>query len=358
MANVNTAVEGQLLKNYLKAVEAGLALSDFDAVLVKEDNELETLIKVAGEEVSQWPLPFATRLVQRRLARLLASRDFRKMAEVMNPWQDRAPFDPKQPTMASLQADEGLAKLGSWSFMMVRSGLVPLMRQGHAARDAVAALCSTFLEVYQDVDFAELGNAASAMLALATSIWRALLALLAPKITPFAQDMVGEDEALKFCIISKTWSAQLNLLFSSLHSCQKHILGLLLFVLQASVAHMTGTSLGGWGESSTRKGEEGKRDTKINVGWCLGQGPEGVVWGYVPEEDVLKLKEASSATRRSMRSMVAVEMMGNEFYRQKLDSYLAVLPALAPSLSSSNMRRSWLRSARWSPGLQRPCSRS
>ena len=102
----------------------------------------------------------------------------------------------------------------------------------------MAALCSTFLEVYQDVDFAELGNAASAMLALAMRIWHALLALLAPKITPFAQDMAGEDEALKFCITSKTLSAQLNLLFSSLHSCQKQIVG-------------------------------------------LGQGPEGVVWGSV-----------------------------------------------------------------------------
>eukprot|EP00971_Amphidinium_carterae_P261581 5189308-Amphidinium_carterae.1 len=50
------------------------------------------------------------------------------------------------------------------------------------------------------------------------------------------------------------------------------------------------------------------------------------------KEDVTKLKEASSSTRKTMRSVLALEVDGNEYYKGKLSGYLSALPALLSDL--------------------------
>ena len=82
--------------------------------------------------------------------------------------------------MAALQGPE-LTKLHTWVQTLVKDALVPCIRQGQAAKGAVSRMCSTCLETYSLVDYADLNHNPTSTLALAMSVWRATPALLAPK---------------------------------------------------------------------------------------------------------------------------------------------------------------------------------
>ena len=47
-----------------------------------------------------------------------------------------------------------------------------------------------------------------------------------------------------------------------------------------------------------------------------------------PQVDVLKLKEAASLTKKTLRGMVSMEIEASEFYKGKVNAYIKVLPAL------------------------------
>ena len=105
---------------------------------------------------------------------------------MLNPWSDKAPFNPQEPVMSALDDDddddEALSQ--TWAQLVLSSGMTPLIRQGSTAPAELKAFCEACVTVYSKVDFAVLPNQCTSVLATVASVWRALLAVLAKTFTP------------------------------------------------------------------------------------------------------------------------------------------------------------------------------
>ena len=181
-----TQTEGGILKNYLKVVEAALALGDVDGMAAMEESEMHKLIDLVSEEIDVWPPDFCHRLLKRKAHHLMVGRKWSELVAILNPWAEKVKFDPKNPCMAALLEDEEVMA-NTCAHVLLVDGVAPLVRQGQASVPDLQGLCGECVTVFSQVDFAELPNGATQVLAAAVSVWKALLALLATQYTPEQQ---------------------------------------------------------------------------------------------------------------------------------------------------------------------------
>ena len=182
-----TKLDGQLLQNWQKYVNAALALAPGNfAALNNED--LQKTITFLSSEVSQFPDKTKTLIVCRRLTTLLSERKFEEMLDVLSPWVPDD-FNPQHPAVSGVSAESG-KRLAIWKRMLFAEAICKFIEEGERGQLAVQQLCRLCLEKTRTIDMIDLDNSSALGLEEGKTVWRALLALLSSSL----------DESVQVCV--------------------------------------------------------------------------------------------------------------------------------------------------------------
>ena len=92
-------LEGGVLRNFLKVVDAAQELGKPESLLSMDDHEFASCWTVIKDEVQAVPLSWAGELLRRHSSRLFRAREWSQLVRALNPWvEDECGFNPLRPS--------------------------------------------------------------------------------------------------------------------------------------------------------------------------------------------------------------------------------------------------------------------
>eukprot|EP00971_Amphidinium_carterae_P352134 6492445-Amphidinium_carterae.5 len=173
-------VEGTLLNNFLKLVQACVQLGPNLLATVCDAELFKTIEQLEQEDIAL-TRGFQERLLLRRVAQLVAEHKFAEVIDCLNPWA-RLAFDWKRPTLAGIHDEQGSSKLNTFKSVLFNEVFCKLILEGQPKGDTVKALSQQCLSIVDSVDLVAMDSAAAKTLSECETVWKALWALLTPTL--------------------------------------------------------------------------------------------------------------------------------------------------------------------------------
>eukprot|EP00971_Amphidinium_carterae_P349142 6490863-Amphidinium_carterae.5 len=186
VGNPSRKAEGQVLKNFYEIVLVAekFAPKNYSAM---SDTDIHKAICSMQEENAVFPETVKYKLVMRKVQSLIDQKDWESLMGLIEPWGERVEWDPLQPKLLAL-ADHSQV-LTAWTKCVMDDLLMVWIDNGEGSVQNVQKVCTLCLQRANAVDLMDIDAQSAVILDESKCVFRALLALLEPKLDCDAEEI-------------------------------------------------------------------------------------------------------------------------------------------------------------------------